>query len=815
MRFFKKAALAAFVSVASFGVLATEVECDTQYLTQRTFDGSCNNLENPSWGSVGSYLEHQREGAEYAADGVSNSIDVNARTISNVLMKSDGDPVLSKSGSTIMSTFFGQFLTHDIVATSKQGTSPWIAEGQAGTFFMTLDPEFTAASMPFYENIIRGYDIPGVEIEDPSDEIGILVKDISPTRKYTGLIPNRKLVMDPTAYTVVDGAKKVTNDINAWLDLSNIYGDTASINNALRSGTDGKLFVQDVTTDVVTFRRTPLGTTTTYEMLPFTAMVPEFLNQNDLGRPFDPTSEFASGDARASENINLTTIHTLFHRYHNAQAERIKGELEAEGALVELLDEEADELIFQETRKYVTAVYQSIIFNEYLPSLLGDDFRKHVKNYKGYKARINPNTNPTMTGAAFRYAHSQVPNDTLLEDNNTGAPRALPFTFLLEAAQGTGSGGFQSGQQGVGPADSTRNMAAMFGGLEDIAYGLTQNPAMETDLVYEDSLRQVVLANINNRSGIDLATFDIERSRELGVPNFDRLRKIYTGKGSLYRTNACKRNAEIDSLKCFQKITSDEEVAAKLQEVYGKVNKVDGIIGMLAEDKEEGATLSPVMGAIIAAEFVRKRDADRFWYENIFTKDEVEEIESVSFADIISAHMCGKGDPVCVPKTAQQLDPTNDTVFKFGEITEAMEERKVKIGACMVKIPTGAPFDQTVCMDGVNSAACGILGGEWLGNNSINSVGGSTICPSVAITEIGPQPAIGKVVGNGRNIRTYMYGDTTPELAQWAASSVFFGLWIEGEQTLYEFIQENWPYHDNPITPGAPAPIPTQPPVQP
>jgi len=58
-------------------------------------------------------------------------------------------------------------------------------------------------------------------------------------------------------------------------------------------------------------------------------------------------------------------------------------------------------------------------------------------------------------------------------------------------------------------------------------------------------------------------------------------------------------------------------------------------VGLLAEDHAAGSSLGETATTIIADQFERLRDGDRFYYENTFSGSELREIENTTLADVI------------------------------------------------------------------------------------------------------------------------------------------------------------------------------------
>ena len=101
-----------------------------------------------------------------------------------------------------------------------------------------------------------------------------------------------------------------------------------------------------------------------------------------------------AGDRRAIENPGLASLHTLFLREHNRIAHQINNLFEAR--------EWDDEKIFQETRRIVVAELQNIVYNEYLPLVLGENTVPHNVD-SHYDETVDPSIDNVFATAAYRY----------------------------------------------------------------------------------------------------------------------------------------------------------------------------------------------------------------------------------------------------------------------------------------------------------------------------------------------------------------------------------------------------------------------------
>lgn len=125
------------------------------------------------------------------------------------------------------------------------------------------------------------------------------------------------------------------------------------------------------------------------------------------------------------------------------------------------------------------------------------------------------------------------------------------------------------------------------------------------------------------------------------MPSYDDLRrKFYKGsrQKNVYDAAGCDQGENIDPIECFLEITADVSVAQNLQNIYQKVTDIDGVVGLLAEDKENSSNYIPRTAArIILDEYLRSRDGDRFWYEQpgYLTAEEQKLIEGRTFRTIV------------------------------------------------------------------------------------------------------------------------------------------------------------------------------------
>src|SRR5438477_6628625 len=170
------------------------------------------------------------------------------------------------------------------------------------------------------------------------------------------------------------------NDITAFLDASMVYGSDSVTADALRTHSGGRLKTSPGPDGVI-------GTAD--DWLPFNNQTyfPGFHETGGDGtgafhiandsHVVSDAELFMAGDVRANENIELTSLHTLFMREHN----RIANALRANNPGF------SDETLYQLARRQVGAEIQAITYNEWIPAVLGPGA---LPAYTGYKSGVNP-----------------------------------------------------------------------------------------------------------------------------------------------------------------------------------------------------------------------------------------------------------------------------------------------------------------------------------------------------------------------------------------------------------------------------------------
>ena len=238
---------------------------------------------------------------------------------------------------------------------------------------------------------------------------------------------------------------------------------------------------------------------------------------------------------------------------------------------------------------------RQITYYEFLPALLGDN---PLPAYTAYDPHVDPSVSAAFSGAAFRVGHTMQTSEFLrLSDDGTslpGGPLPLQNSFF-------------------------NSQPLLSEGIEPYLLGMIQQQANEVDTEEIDALRNFLFGP-PGAGGMDLASINIQRGRDLGLPDYNQARVDFG----------------LAPVSSFDQITSDPTLSAALAAVYGTVDKVDLWVGGLAEAHVPGGTVGELFATIIADQFRRARDGDRFWFENNqFPPSELDQIRATTLSDLV------------------------------------------------------------------------------------------------------------------------------------------------------------------------------------
>lgn len=88
----------------------------------------------------------------------------------------------------------------------------------------------------------------------------------------------------------------------------------------------------------------------------------------------------------------------------------------------------------------------------------------------------------------------------------------------------------------------------------------------------------------------------------------------------------------------FTDITQDVVVQERLRSLYSSVDKIEALIGGLAEDHVGGSNLGPLFQKSMQDQWTLIRNGDRFWFESPdagFSRDVINEIRNTTWRDVI------------------------------------------------------------------------------------------------------------------------------------------------------------------------------------
>ena len=365
------------------------------------------------------------------------------------------------------------------------------------------------------------------------------------------------------------------NEQTGWIDASQVYGFGQNLPGPGHPGTTPNVLRE--------LKGGRLLVEPGTNLLPRVATV--------LPTPQFPATLFVCGDhfPRCNETPGLTMIHTLFVREHNRKV----AEYAAQNPSL------TDEELFQLGRRWVTSLIQSIAVNEFVPTLTGEK----VAKYDGHKPSVNGRLALEFAASLYRVGHTMLPRSL----QRFAAPNGNnPLTSL-----NLGASLFQSPALYKTSAD-----------VDAVVRGFLRQLHEKVDCIVADGVRNTLVIDEPGSFGtiFDLPTINLMRGRELGLPSYNEAR-VGFGLPKVVRYS-----------QAF-----DVKATRRLSSIYKNPDQIDLFAGGICERAAHpglGHT-GPLITAVIHRQIRDLRAADRFWYQNVLTKDEIKEVESYKLSDVI------------------------------------------------------------------------------------------------------------------------------------------------------------------------------------
>jgi peroxidase len=409
-----------------------------------------------------------------------------------------------------------------------------------------------------------------------------------------GLAPFIPFSRTPDADGDATNVRDQRSVVTSFLDLDLLYGRTQQKADLLR-GEDGKLLTgadgylptyQDI---AVANGQDPTDP----------AVIAELREVFPLLAP----GNIAPGDERSNQTAQISIQHSIWLQNHNYHAEQLAA---SDPSL-------SDEEIFAAARAITEAEFQWVVYNEYLPKIIG---AKNFAAYEGYRPNVDPSVINEWAQTAFRFGHDQS-NNSQVKLTDSGVVTEVQ---TLATAFG-GSDGI------IGSSNPSEDIAQWL-------RGMTSAATQEIDGRVVDGNRNFLFGLGQNGQPIinDLTVIDIARGRDHGVGNYNALRaglglETYDSFNAYFTANGLN--------------PADARMVA-LRTVYGDdIDLLDSYVGGFLEKKVEGnlghdSQLGETFTLIVAMQFERVRDGDRFYFENRMNAEQIDGIKQVTMADILA-----------------------------------------------------------------------------------------------------------------------------------------------------------------------------------
>ena len=384
-----------------------------------------------------------------------------------------------------------------------------------------------------------------------------------------------------------------------WWDGSQIYGSNAKRLQQVRTDPDGNLV--------------PGGRL--------------YLQDNGL-LGIDPVNNVELAGVNGNWWIGLSLLTNLFVREHNAIADHLR---------VDYPDKDGDWL-FHKARLINAALMTKIHAVEWTPAILNTPTLRFgmranwwgVLGEEYERAYGRDKRLERITGIpGSKSDHHSAPYSITEEFVAVYRMHSLmPDEFNFRSASGNDF--IETRKLGEVAGLETRQVVERIA-FDDAFYSLcTENCGALVLHNFPNELRHLTKQGTTGKQThvIDLATIDILRDRERGIPRYCDFR----------------RHLRMSVPRTFEELAGgDQAVADELAKYYDSVNQVDLVVGCLAEKPPEGFGFSDTAFRIFVLMATRRIKSDRFYtddfHEGIYTPQGIRWVLDNGFASVVSRHL--------------------------------------------------------------------------------------------------------------------------------------------------------------------------------
>jgi hypothetical protein len=390
---------------------------------------------------------------------------------------------------------------------------------------------------------------------------------------------------DPTGHHDAAAPPTFTNAVTHWWDASQLYGSDLATQHRVRAFNDGKLGV---------------------------------LRSGLL--PFDRSTGIEITGVNGNWWVGLSLLHTLFTLEHNAICDRLRAEH----------PEWDDEQLFQTARLVNAALIAKIHTLEWTPAILAHPAVKTGMraNWWGF---VGERLHRLLGRAGEWDVLWGIPGS---DTEHHSAPYAmteefvavyrmhplLPDLYTFHSATGGKSHGARD-LAGV----SGRQTRALLNDIPmpDLFYSLgIANPGAITLHNYPEGLQR--FRRVEDDVLLDVAAVDVLRDRERGVPRYNAFRQLL----------------HLPRVRSFEELSP--QWGEELRDVYQHIDRVDLMVGLLAETPPRGSGFSDTAFRIFILMASRRLKSDRFFTTDytpaVYTQAGLDWIDDNDMKSVVLRH---------------------------------------------------------------------------------------------------------------------------------------------------------------------------------